>query len=225
MSGAAVMSAPPVQGLVYDEPTRAHSLNGRPIPSVTQVIKCAGLSDDFRFVDTMVLERARDIGKATHAATHYYDEGDLDESTIAPEVLPRLEAWKRLREEHGLVPMLLETVVCSTVFHFIGRFDRLMRTGWGPAKTILLDIKCGDPDSASANLQLSGYEVALREEHPELANEVIHRWSAELCDDGRYKLRQYPRPGRTNRQDRAEFLAAVTVVNARTAREGRPVWI
>lgn len=210
----------------YVDASRAHRLDGIPIPSVTQVLKAAGLSSDFSMVPIDILERKRQIGQAVHAATHYFDDGDLDEATIAPEVVPYLDAWKRLRDDRALEPELLETVVCSRLFHFIGRFDRLCRILRGPARRILLDLKIGDPDAAAADLQTAGYEVALREEHPELGSAAIERWSVQLCPDGRYRLRQYPLSGRSFRQDRSEFLAAVTVINARTARNGgKPCWM
>lgn len=204
----------------YVDATRAHTLGGIPVPSVTQILKAAGVTTNFDVVPADVLERKRQIGQAVHAACHYFDEGDLVESTVAPEVLPYLEGWMRFRAERAFVPSLLETVVASNTYHFIGRFDRLGRVE--RRARVLCDIKTGDPDSSAADLQTAGYLVALLEEHPELGDEPVLRWSVQLLPDGRYKLRQYPLSGRSPRQDRADFLALARAVNLRQERAGGP---
>lgn len=208
----------------YDEAKRAHQVNGLPTPSVTQILRITGVSADFSHVDPIVLDRKRQIGQAVHAATHYFDEGDLDAQTLAPEVEPYLEAWRRFRLEREFVPDLLETVVYSLAAHYIGRFDRLGYVGGLP---VLLDIKIGDPDAASADLQTAGYLFALLEERPHVVGgKEIARWSVQLTEDGRYRLRQYPRAGRTSRQDRADFLALARAVNLRQERSGgQPCWM
>lgn len=210
----------------YVDSTRAHRINGIPVPSVTQILRATGVSADFSHVDPAVLERKRLIGQAVHAAAHYFDEGDLVESTVAPEVLPYLEAWMRFRSDRGFAPELLETIVYSRAWHYIGRFDRLGRLV-NEDRRVLCDIKIGDPDAAAADLQLAGYLAALREEHPEIEDEAIERWSVQLCPDGRYRLRKYPKPGRTERLDRADFRALARAVNLRQERQGGnlPCWM
>lgn len=204
---------------VYDEALRAHTVNGLPVPSVTQILRMTGVSADFSQVPAETLERKRQIGQAVHAAAHYFDEGDLVESSLAPEVIPYLEAWMRFRSDRGFVPELLETVVYSRVWHYIGRFDRLGKLA-RENRTILLDLKIGDPDAAAADLQTAGYLAALREEQPELEDLSIERWSVRLCADGVYKLRKYPKPGRTERLDRSDFRALARSVNLRQERSG-----
>lgn len=216
-----------IVGNAYQEKTRAHVINGLAVPSVTQILRATGVSGDFSMVAPDVLERKTRIGQAAHAAAHFHDEGDLVESTVAPEVLPYLVAWMRFRAERGFVPELLETVVYSRVHHFIGRFDRLGRVRDGRPGRVLCDIKTGDPDAAAADLQTAGYEIALTEEHPELYLEPLERWSVQLLEDGRYKLRRYPLPGRSNTADRNDFKALARAVNLRQARSGGnlPCWM
>lgn len=208
---------------VYDEPTRQHRVGTLAVPSVTQILKAAGVAGDFSMVAPDVLERKARIGQAAHAAAHYFDEADLIESTVAPEVLGYLAGWQRFRLERGFVPSLLETVVYSKAHHFIGRLDRLGRARDSvTGGVILCDIKTGDPDAAAADLQTAGYEIALREEHPELAGDPIERWSVQLLEDGGYKLRRYPKPGRSNALDRNDFKALARAVNLRQERQGGP---
>lgn len=211
----------------YVESTRAHLVNGIPVPSVTQILRATGVSGDFSMVPADVLERKTRIGQAAHAAAHYFDDGDLVEATVAPEVRPYLDAWMCFRAERGFVPELLETVVYSKVYHFIGRFDRLGRVRDGRRGRVLCDIKTGDPDAAAADLQTAGYEIALVEEHPELLDEPLERWSVQLLGDGRYKLRRYPLPGRSTGVDKADFKALARAVNLRQERSGGnlPCWL
>ena len=61
-------------GLTFVPTKHRYLLDGRVVPGVTSILKAAGYVDDTYFT-----EYARDRGSAAHAATHYYDEGDLDE--------------------------------------------------------------------------------------------------------------------------------------------------
>jgi hypothetical protein len=210
-----------IPAATYIDSTRAHVVQGIPVPSVTQILRATHVSSDFSHVDPVVLERKRQIGQAVHAATHYFDEGDLVESTVAPEARPYLLAWMKFRSERGFVPQLLETVVYSRTHHYIGRFDRLGQL-LADRRRVLLDIKIGDPDASAADLQTAGYLAALREEHPEMQVDPIERWSVQLLEDGRYSLRQYPKRGRSNGVDRADFLALARAVNLRQERQGGP---
>ena len=212
---------------VYDEANRCHIANGVPVPSVTQILKATGVTSDFRHVDPDVLARKARLGQAVHAAAHYYDDGDLVASSVAPEVEPYLEAWIDFRRERRFIPTQLETVVYSPIHHYIGRFDRLGHLAPpGDERIVLGDIKIGDPDAAAADLQLAGYLAALREEQPEFHECPIERWSVQLCETGKYKLCKYPKPGRTDRLDRADFRALARTINLRCERQGgqTPCW-
>lgn len=208
--------------VIYDSSElRDHrTADGRSVPSVTQVLKADGRSADFSQVPFATLERKRQIGKAAHMATHYYDEGDLVLSTVDAEVLPYLRAWMLWKAEYGFRPLMLETVVTSS-FEYVGCFDRFGVSTQAPGRYMLPDIKIGNPSDAAAHLQTAGYEEALREYFPEFAAAVIDRLSVQLCPDGRYKVFPY-----RNRSDRNEFLAAVRRVHARTAENGGvPCWM
>jgi len=68
--------------------------------SVTEIIRLAGLSGDgFEFVTPHALAR----GSAVHAAIALAAAGRLDESSVHPEVAPRLASWRRWMQESGFV--------------------------------------------------------------------------------------------------------------------------
>ena len=65
-----------------------HEYDGGRLVSVTQALAVAGLVDSTWFTD-----EARDRGSAVHLATRYYDEGDLDLASVAPEIAGYLESY------------------------------------------------------------------------------------------------------------------------------------
>lgn len=220
---------PWLDGVTYvDHDRDAHRLDGQPVIGVTSALQLAGKSADFTKANPEALERARQVGTATHVAAHYYDENDLQFETVADLIKARVDAWRSFREQYSLLPVQRETIVVSRKHGYIGRFDRLFLAG--DTRHTIVDLKTGDPKAAAANLQLALYEIALHEEldfyawfHPELmtgalesllaathpAHGTCERWSVRLLKTGNYKLTTYPESPRTPAQDRAEALKAV----------------
>ena len=87
----------------FDPITHTFRINGVPVPSVTQALKAADIIDDRFYTD-----EARERGIAVHAACHYLDEECLDWETVAPEIVPYVEAYQRFKDESGSVPALIE---------------------------------------------------------------------------------------------------------------------
>src|SRR5215471_15111903 len=83
----------------FDPERHLYMVEGRPVPSVTQVLHSAGLAADYSMVRPDVLERKRIIGEYVHKATQYLDEGCLDLKTVDPELQPYLAAYQRFLEE------------------------------------------------------------------------------------------------------------------------------
>lgn len=103
---------------------------------VTQIIREAGLSPGFEFVTQHGLLR----GRAVHQAIHLDEEGTLDESTVHPEVAPRLASWRLFRREVGLVYERGEFEISTP--DYVGHPDMVALIGgvrW------LLDVKGGSP--------------------------------------------------------------------------------
>lgn len=212
-------------GLTYEEVGRAHTFEGRPIASVTQVLEQGGKCD-FSMVKTHVLQRKGLIGTAAHIAAHYYDEGDLQTATVDRSVAPYLDGWIAFREARQFEPLCLETVIFSRQHGYTGRLDRL-GTVAGLDRLVLVDIKTGDPDAARADLQTFAYELAVEEELAAagIAHSPIERWAVQVFPNGRYRLRRYPEAPRSWRHDRAEFLEALVEARARTGQTWRPVML
>jgi hypothetical protein len=209
-------------GLTYAEQSRAHTYEGRPIASVTQILEQAGKTD-FSMVKAEVLMRKGLIGTAAHLAAHFYDDGDLVAASVDKAVAPYLDGWILFREERGFAPLCLETVIFSRQHGYTGRLDRL-GTVQGLDRLVLLDIKTGDPDAARADLQTFAYELAVEEELAAagVAHALIERWAVQVFRNGRYRVTRYPTAPRSWRHDRAEFLDALSRAREATGLTWRP---
>lgn len=197
--------------LTFEPAAHAYALDGRPILSVTAILKKVGLVDLSR-IPADLLEQKRAIGQAVHEATHYWDQDDLLPGSVDPVVEPYLLAYRAFRAERGFTPLYLETRVHHPRYHYAGTFDRLgllSSTYGGPCTAVLLDIKTGDPELACANLQTAGYlEAYLQSPLPLPDAKTIDRWSVQLRPDGSYRLHKY-----TDVRDRGIFLAAAQLAN------------
>lgn len=189
--------------LTFDAAEHRYLLDGRPIPSVTQIMRSAGLID-YGFLSQEQRERAMARGSAVHAATHYDDEGDLDETTISTEVGGYLEGWRKFRRDAKFTPELLEYRGFNDHLRFAGTLDR---TGtFNGSGKVLLDIKTGSALWV-VRVQLAAYASFF--DHPG----AFRRICVELHDDGTYRMQEfrcadYPR-------DAGIFAAARAIYSAK----------
>ena len=193
---------------VFDEEKHLYLLDNRPLLSVTQALKGAGLVEyDNLPIAPDVLERARARGKAVHAACHYLDEGDLDWSTLDPSLVGYVKAWQKFKDESGIIIEQIEHKFYHPSLLFAGTPDRVA-TRMG--RRGVYDIKTYEC-AAWTGLQLSGYELGLRP-----AGEAPwDRWGVWLKPEGTYKLQQF-----TNRNDVEIFKACLTVATWKAANGG-----
>ncbi len=181
--------------LTFDEPTHVYRLDGRPVPSVTSLL---GKLHDFAGVPADVLEAARQRGTAVHRACHFFDENDLDESQLTPQVAGYLQGWKKFRAESGCVIHECETMAAHPVHRFAGTYDRVL--SFPSFSNGTLDIKTGEPHWVMG-LQLAAYN-ALRSEI------AAPRATLHLRADGTYRLKHW-----VDHSDWPAFLSLVTLFN------------
>jgi hypothetical protein len=190
---------------------------GRRIPSVTQILRAVGVSEDFDAIERSrpgVVTFARDLGTAVHADAHAYDDADLDHETVDPRVRPYLDAWITWRAKSGAVPLQRERRLYHPVHGYCGTLDGVFDLG---GQIVLVDIKTGDPVAAGAAFQTAAYEAAYLAEHP---NARIHeRWSVQLTPEHRVPYRIHQHGDWTDFQ---KFTAFVTTYWAQAARRREP---
>lgn len=133
--------------LVFDEKAHKYTLRGREIPSVTRLLKDAGLIDD-RWFSADGAKR----GSYAHAALEFYDSGDLDESQLDPRLIPYLTAWRKFREQYQPEMLAIEERVFNEAYWYAGTLDRRVMMQGSEA---ILDIKTGVP------MKHHGVQIAL----------------------------------------------------------------
>lgn len=128
--------------------------DGTIIPSVTQVLKAAGVIDDRWYT-----AEARDKGSAVHKLCERYAQGErLDKHGRALRDLPYVNAFARWIDDYR--PWVIATE--CRVYHkingkaYAGTFDLLSEIS---ANYILVDIKTGAPAKWHA-VQLAAYAMA-----------------------------------------------------------------
>src|SRR5258708_2280329 len=152
-----VMCEPiPERLLEFDPVSHTYFVNGEIMPSVTQILKLAGLVDDQWFT-----EFGRWRGSAVHKATMYFDEGDMDRRTLDAAVKPFVADWKKFREQTGFTPTMIEKQFYDEMYGYCGTPDRrgYFIGGKSEDSNELIDIKTYPGGKAPwwTRYQLAGY--------------------------------------------------------------------
>lgn len=184
--------------LLFDPAAHAYTVEGRRVPSVTQVL--APLID-YSKVPPDTLERARLLGSAVHRMTELYDLDDLDMDSLADELRPYLTAWIKFRAETGFVPETIEKRMFHPALRFAGTPDR---SGLINGRRAVVDIKKMLRLGPVIGLQLAAY----RELFAKNGTVIEDRYGLGLRADGTYRLVPY-----TDKSDWPTFLSLLTLRN------------
>jgi len=152
-----VLEIPSHSGLAFDETAHQYRLEGRPVPSVTQVLQ---LIDSFEGVPLDVLERAREFGQHVHRAVELDSKGELDEDSLDPALAEYVAGWRKFLREHRATVIASEVRVVSERLRFAGTLDSLVEID---GEDWLIDIKSGAIPTRTVGPQTAAYEYALRE--------------------------------------------------------------
>lgn len=155
---------------------------GRPLLSVTELLKKHGLGRDFRGIRKEVLSAAADRGTAIHRLCEDYDNGIRD---VESPYMTDLVSYLSLKKENGLVVERSEYQVCNDVC--AGSIDKVMSDGSiGDIKT----CSALDRDSLKAyRWQLSLYGYLCRHLNPGMA--VPHLYIIWIRGE-KYRLVEVP---------------------------------
>jgi len=193
--------------LVFDPALHRYSMGGRVLPSVTAILRVAGLVDATWFTDD-----ARERGSYVHLASQYIAEGDgVDMASIEPELAGYVAAYSTYEAEHHPRWTHIEHPVASRVYGYAGTVDRV---GVLCGVDAVLDIKTGGRVAAT-RLQLAAYAQAMREE----TGKLYRRYALYLSATGGYRLEDLDREPHLYQLDLNAFLSALTIVRWRE-REG-----
>lgn len=147
---------------------------------VTQVLQLAGLLPDKRFMD----EYSRERGKAVHLAIRYFDEADLDEETVDPEIKGYVKAYVNWRDgKNGLRYSAIEKRLENLEEGIGGTVDRIVES----EPPTIVDFKTGEGSiPAPVGLQMAGYGWLYD------PKEAFARLGVKLHRDGTFAERRFP---------------------------------
>lgn len=193
-------------------------LDGRPVPSTTQVLSEVGLLPDWSKVNRTVLEHRRQLGTAVSACLHFLQEGDLNMATVDEEVKPMLAAHQLFVKDTGFVPDPggVEMRMWPTVrgMSWGGTLDCKGRIFKNEPAIIDWKISEGQPEYAWAIQTLS---YAMGCDCPLVSPFRYRRFSCQLLGNGRYRLKEWDCAG-----DKDEWLWALGLVWKRINRGEKP---
>lgn len=180
----------------FDEESHVYTLNGNRLPSVTEIISKAGLSDCRYFTE---LGRLR--GTAVHTAILFDIFDDLYFDGLHDIVKPYVKGWLRFKKDTGFIPdlRLSEKPQYHPLYLYAGKPDT---AGLMNGRYILPDIKTGD--SSTARFQTAAYA-----EFPEIKQFLPDRFDLRLYPNGSYKLNAH-----LNENDWPVFLNALMTVQS-----------
>lgn len=189
--------------LEFDETTHTYRLDGRVVPSVTQIIKPL---IDYSHVPADALERARQEGTAIHRMVELDCAGDLDIDGLPDWLRPYLSAWHRFRSDTNFQIERSESRVYHPLMRYAGTLD-LLGTGLFSRRTrrMLVDVKRSFAAGRAIGVQTAAYANCI--DGPK-----VDRAGLQLRSDGTYRLRIF-----NDAAHLAVFLACLTLHNYKEA--------
>lgn len=181
-------------------------LDGAPLPSVTEVLDLAALTDLSR-IPFDVLEFARERGSAVHDWVELLtNHPDSVRGMEPPEfIAPYIAAWEKWRVESRFEIERAEEAVIHSVYRYAGTYDVLGRIGGVRA---LPDYKARYGMSPETGPQTAAYVDALRDMGVIDKGEPVKRFTLLLRSDATYRFKEH-----TDRNDINVFRACVQVAH------------
>lgn len=142
--------------VTFDEPSHTYQVNGKHVPSVTQVLS---VLSDFSKVPWQVMERARERGQLVHEAGELLIRDELDWSSIDSEIQAYLVGLRKFLKDTAITILSTEQVVCDPSMGYAGTLDAI---GYWRRGRALFDWKTSLALPSTVGPQLSAYAHALK---------------------------------------------------------------
>ena len=197
----------------FDPTTHVYQVDGVRVPSVSEILRSAGLVD-YAGIPQDVLEYAASRGTAVHLATCFYDQGDLDRDSLDEQVAPYVTAWMKFREEHPFQILETEQMHLGILggLRFGMTVDRLITLSVPVSNRTILDIKCTREIHRHHGVQLAGYEVGIKSNLAPGDRSEWRRAVVQLKPDCTYKFHEF-----SDVRDREVFAAALEICHWKMA--------
>lgn len=211
------------ENLTFCETTHTYYLRGREVPSPTQCLEEAGITN-YWGIKGEVLDRAQAFGRCAHKITEIYDNAILKglptalvrgweetmgkDPTFAP-LLPYLQGWKDFLNNFDCEVVAIEKPVYSIRLRSAGTLDRVVgRRG----SLILIDIKTGTEIHPAVAFQTAAYQKMWEEMR---LGKITERICVRLFENG------YQREVFKSGTDLEVFKSALFITNVKRERKIR----
>jgi hypothetical protein len=140
---------------VYNEDTRLHTLSGKRIPSVSQVIEPL---TDFTMIPEEVLKRKTELGTQFHEAIRLYFHDDLDHDSLDPDLVKPMTAFHKWWKYESKVAaihdadMAIECAAVHPTLKYCGKPDLSIH------EDTVYDFKLRQYNRITDTLQLEAYK-------------------------------------------------------------------
>ena len=200
------------QSLHFDPETHIYTIDGRRLPSVTQVLSSVFEPKDYW------TEWHRERGIAVHKAVEIIAKGGkVDPSTLDERIAGRVAGFELFLREHPTVEIVWSELRMMHATRFFAGTADLGLDDKG--KPIVADIK-GTIDPVTSYPQLGGYSLLWQSTFPKV-RPPAEAWGIELTDDGKYKLKIGKRGNANGRKGRGVQLSGVSTQRRKDAKGGR----
>ena len=145
-----------MEGFIYNEETRIHTLNGKVIPSVSQVVE--PISFDYSKIKPSTLKGKQDLGVQFHKLVELYIRDDLGNESEFLEEVPALrlpfeafkEYWIDVELKDASMTLAVEQSFCNSRLKYCGRPDQIKETS-------IIDWKLRPYDPICDPIRMAGY--------------------------------------------------------------------
>jgi hypothetical protein len=200
--------------IAFDEATHSYQLDGKRVPSVTQVLDPL---NDWSRIPAVDLECKRALGSDVHLACNLLVRGDLDRNSLDSLVKPYVDAAEKFLTEHPGTVIASECRVASAALGVAGTIDLLM---YHQQMMWYVDWKITETVPSTVGPQLAAYEVLhLTSIDPSFRHWHTRPRAKRFCvrlSPGGYRL-DYQNDFR---RDWADFLSCLNVWKHRESKYG-----
>ncbi|HEY1129169.1 MAG TPA: hypothetical protein VGF12_07180 [Roseateles sp.] len=192
-------------GLTFDEPSHTYRVDGRVVPSVTQLLDKL---HDFAGVPEEVLEAAKQRGTYVHRMCEMFDKDELDIPLVPVHYRGYLSAWEAFSVEYGPQWQGIEFQDFSRLFGYAGTMDRCgtLPLKYPPTTRWVVDIKTSADAHPVWGMQTAAYRQIKAEADASYA--LARRATVQLRADGRFKFLPWDEP-----TDWPAFQSLITLSN------------
>lgn len=185
--------------LEFDDAHHVYTYDAQTVPSVTQALQDGGIVD-YSGIDPQYAVRGTHI----HQMLEYYDQGELDITTVDPMYRGYLDAWQQFVQDNFFKATHVEEMVYNHTHRYAGTIDRIGLMGERPA---ILDIKTAQVKSDWWGIQLAAYKKCVVEPY-NICHPDVMRVTVRVHMNGGYKVDTWE-----DETDFSVFLGALAVRN------------